>query len=63
MPNRFHFNPLSTTLLLALAGSAHAATITVTSHLDDGTACTLREAVDAITDPAAALIISAGPIR
>jgi hypothetical protein len=43
--------PLALAVSLALAASgAHAATIAVTSALDDGTDCTLREAIQAMKD-------------
>ncbi|MCB1804333.1 MAG: hypothetical protein KDJ99_04040, partial [Candidatus Competibacteraceae bacterium] len=48
MPHSLRLNPLYAALLIALGGSAQAATLTVTSNLDDGTDCTLREAVEAI---------------
>lgn len=44
----FGLHPLALSLSLALAGPAQSATVTVTSATDDGTGCTLREAMAAI---------------
>ncbi len=46
-------HPLALAVSLALAaGSAQAATVTVTSNLDDGSGCTLREAIVSMSSQA-----------
>lgn len=63
LEQRFALSTLSTTIQLGcvalglVSGASHAAHIEVTSHLDDGTACTLRDAIESINTPASAAFV------